>query len=138
MTKHLIALVRLAGRSYHILIKLTNVIERFPLDRFIAAIDLFIQWAEVQGAAADLGMQPQSVAAHRPTENLMDEKTHYEEHELMTVKEAIEFIPVSRSKLFEWRKEQKLQTIERNCRNIRLVRSEVEAMRTWARNKGKR
>src|SRR3546814_21908 len=48
MTKHLIALVRMAGRSYRILVTLTEFTERFPLDRFITAVELFIQWVERQ------------------------------------------------------------------------------------------
>lgn len=46
MTKNLIALVRLAGRSYRILVTITEFTERFPLDRFITAVELFIQWVE--------------------------------------------------------------------------------------------
>ncbi|GEM_PF-5746123 len=64
-------------------------------------------------------------------------KDHYEENELMTLKEAMAFIPMSRTKLYEWRKEEKLHTIERSSRNKRLIRSEVEAARTWSRDKGK-
>lgn len=136
MTKHLRALVRLVGRSYRILTILVNHMEQFPLDRFITAVDLFIKWAEAQGVPTGSTIHPMDT--HEPIEHVNEGKTYYEEHELMTVKEAVDFVPVSRSKLFEWRMEQKLQTIKRNCRNIRLVRAEVEAMRKWARNKGKR
>lgn len=61
----------------------------------------------------------------------------YAENDLMTIKEAMAFIPVSRTKLYEMRKDGMLQTIERNSRQKRLLRSEVEAARTWSRNKGK-
>lgn len=60
-----------------------------------------------------------------------------EEHHLMTIKEAMAFIPVSRTKLYEMRKEGMLDTIERNSRQKRLLRTQVEAARTWSRNKGK-
>lgn len=48
--KHSNTLVRLAGRSYRIFVKLTSWIGRFPLERFIIAIELFIQWVERQEA----------------------------------------------------------------------------------------
>lgn len=46
MNEHLIALVRFAGRSFHLLVTLTRCIERFPLERFIVAMELFIQLAK--------------------------------------------------------------------------------------------
>jgi len=138
MTKHLRALVRLVGRSYRILTILVNHVEQFPLDRFITAVDLFIKWAEAQGVPTGSTIHPRPMDTHPPTERVTEGKTHYEEHELMTVKEASASIPASRSKIFEWRKDGTLQTIERNCRSKRLIREEVEALRTWARNKGKR
>lgn len=61
----------------------------------------------------------------------------YSEAELMTIKEAMAYIPVSRSKLYQMRKEGVLVTIERNSRQKRLLRSQVEAARVWSRNKGK-
>lgn len=64
--------------------------------------------------------------------------THYPEEELMTIKEAEAFIPASRTKIYLWRKEEKLHTVERGQRDKRLIRTEVEAMRKWARDKGKR
>ncbi|HWL00166.1 MAG TPA: hypothetical protein VNQ55_09470 [Parapedobacter sp.] len=138
MTKHLRALVRLVGRSYRMLTILVNHMEQFPLDRFITAVDLFIKWAEAQGVPTGSTTQSLPVDRHPPTAHVTEGKTHYEEHELMTVKEASASIPASRSKIFEWRKEGTLQTIERNSRSKRLIREEVEAMRTWARDKGKR
>ena len=62
----------------------------------------------------------------------------YDENELMTIKVAEAFIPASRTKIYEWRKEGKLQTVARSQRDKRLIRTEVEAMRQWARDKGKR
>lgn len=64
-------------------------------------------------------------------------KDHYDEDELMTIKEAGAYIPGSRTKIYEWRMEGKLHTFERGCRNKRLIRAEVEVMRKWARDKGK-
>lgn len=64
-------------------------------------------------------------------------KDHYDEEELMTIKEAIDHIPVSRTKLYEMRREGSLHTIERSSREKRLIRTEVEAARQWSRNKGK-
>ena len=64
--------------------------------------------------------------------------THYPEEDLMTIKEAAAFIPASRTKIYQWRKEERLHTVARGQRDKRLVRSEVEAMQLWARDKGKR
>lgn len=61
----------------------------------------------------------------------------YPEDDLMTIKEAMAFIPVSRTKLYEMRKAGALRTVERNCRQKRLLRTQVEAARVWSRNKGK-
>lgn len=83
-------------------------------------------------------MPPDDEPDESDAESTAMAKDQYEEEELMTIKEAVDDIPVSRSKLFEWRREGRLQTIERNSRSKRLIRSEVKAMQKWAHNKGKR
>lgn len=59
-------------------------------------------------------------------------KIHYDEEELMTIKEAQDHF--SRTKLYELRKEGKLITIEHGARDKRLVRAQVEALaKKWRR-----
>lgn len=122
----------------HILL-LVRFIRHFPVKKLEYALDLYILTKEKQLAeATDLPPQDQQASTDQPPSlNTALFKKHYEEDELMTIKEAMDFIPISRSKLFDWRMEGKLHTIERNCRSKRLVRAEVEALRIWARNKGK-
>ena len=61
----------------------------------------------------------------------------YPDDDLMTFKEAMAYIPVSRTKLYNMRKEGVLETVERNSRQKRLLRMQVEAAREWSKNKGK-
>ncbi|MFB2118004.1 hypothetical protein [Parapedobacter sp. 2B3] len=129
MTRHLSLFVRL--------------FRRFPLEKLEYALDLYIQSTE-QHLLKPAGTAPETetlAAAEQAAESLPDEpieKKIYEECELMTVKEAMDFIPAGRTKIYEWRIQGILHTIERSSRSKRLIRAEVEHMRTWARNKGKR
>lgn len=97
MNEHLIAMFRLAGRSYQLLVALTRCIERFPLDRFILAVELFIRWAEEQ-APPPKPTEPQSAehTAHAPF-IVTDEEL--ESGQWMTRKEAWNYLGVVKSTL---------------------------------------
>lgn len=99
--------------------------KRFPYDKLEYALDLYI--ASVK----------QTLALTPPAPSSESNQGGYDEDELMTIKEAMAYIPVSRSKLYEMRKEGMLDTIERSSRQKRLLRAQVEAARLWSRNKGK-
>lgn len=74
---------------------------------------------------------PEGKPGRKPTAD------RFAEDDLMTIKEAAAYIPASRTKVYEMRKTGVLDTIERNSRQKRLLRTQVEAARIWARNKGK-
>lgn len=48
MTKQLIALVRLAGLCYRILLTFTEYLDHLPWERLNTALELFIRWMEAQ------------------------------------------------------------------------------------------
>lgn len=102
--------------------------KHFPFEKFEYALDLFIRNAERWGVPKAQG---------EPTPVSPTHVCHYEEEDLMTIKEAMAYIPASRTKIYEMRKEGALDTIERNSREKRLIRTQVEAARLWSRDKGK-
>lgn len=55
----------------------------------------------------------------------------YTEQELLTVKEAMSELHISRWKLSEMRNSQQLSTIYRGKKGVRLVKEEVEAAKLW-------
>ncbi len=63
-------------------------------------------------------------------------REHYQESELMTIKEAIRYLRASRWKIDDMRRRGILQTL-RDRRNVRLIRAQVEAARQWSVNKGR-
>ncbi len=74
-----------------------------------------------------------SERGNRPTESMAveEKKEHYEESELMTIKEAEDYF--GRTKLYELRKAGMLTTVAFHARDKRLVRAEVVALARWRR-----
>lgn len=100
--------------------------KQFPYEKLEYALDLYIATTEKRLPTAE---------NQAPSPTGLPEQ--YDEKDLMTIKEAIAYIPIGRTKLYEMRKADILDTIERNGRQKRLVRAQVETLRTWSRNKGK-
>lgn len=104
------------------------MLEHFPFKKLEYALDLYIMSAEKDVCHKE---------RLNPTGSLTRSADQYAEDELMTIKEAAAYIPASRTKVYEMRMAGVLDTIERNSRQKRLLRTQVEAARIWARNKGK-
>lgn len=68
MTKHVLLLIRIVRKSYHLLLLLFQAVERFPLDRFIVAIELFIRWVETQETHDGQGWLPAGGVSENPAD----------------------------------------------------------------------
>ncbi len=126
MTRHLLSLIRIAGLSYRLLLLFLQYLERFPLERFVVAVELFIRWAETQAATSTSIPSTEGVAT-------ADDRfeAQYDESELMTIKDGEDYF--GRTKLYELRKAGKLTTVAFHARDKRLVRAEVVALARWRR-----
>ncbi|GGH06710.1 helix-turn-helix domain-containing protein [Sphingobacterium alkalisoli] len=73
---------------------------------------------------------PVSASVAVPDECNVRDAASYDEEELLTIKEAMGILGVSRWKIFDMRKKGQFTKIERDGRK-RLIKTEVDAARVW-------
>ncbi|SFS98402.1 helix-turn-helix domain-containing protein [Sphingobacterium wenxiniae] len=106
-------------------------------DRFYQLVSSVLRIEKMISTVVDEQSEDRSVALIMEDAGLQSEaketdgeKVMYREEELMTVKEAMALLKVSRWKLTQMRKKAELSSISRDGR-VRLIREEVEAARIW-------
>lgn len=106
-------------------------------DRFYQLVTSVLRIEKMISAVVEKQSEDSLIVLRMEDANLQSEEKHdhgekvmYLEEELMTVKEAMALLKVSRWKLTQMRKKAELSSISRDGR-VRLIREEVEAARIW-------